>query len=323
MKIGILGTGKIAGVVSNTLAKMEEVQCYAVGSRSQEKAAAFARKYGFEKAYGSYEELVCDDNVELIHVASPHSCHYDHMKLALEHGKPVLCEKSFTVNAQQANMIRDLAATRGLFAAEAIWTRYMPSRQMIRDILDSGVIGNVSTLTANLSYAISGRQRIIDPALAGGALLDLGVYGINFALMQFSGDPERVEASVYLTDTGVDGSETITMFWPDGRMAVLTHSIYARSDRQGILHGDRGYVVVSNINNPQTISVYNTQDELLAKYDVPTQISGYEYEFREVIRCIRSGKTESQSMPLQETIRVLEWMDFLRKQWGIRYPCEE
>jgi len=322
MKIGILGAGNIAGVVSKTLVQMKELECFAVASRSLEKAQAFAAQYGFKKAYGSYEEMVSDPDVELVYVATPHSHHFAHVMLALEHGKHVLCEKSFTVNAEQAEAIRTYAAERGLYVAEAIWTRYMPSRQMLREILESGVIGSVSTLTANLSYANSTKERISQPELAGGALLDLGVYGLNFALMQFDGNPDRVESSVMLTETGVDGAETITLMWNDGRMAVLTHSTFARSDRQGILHGDKGYIVVSNINNPQKISVYDTGDKLLACYDVPRQISGYEYEFLEAIRCIRSGKTESESMPMQETIRLMKLMDSLRNSWGICYPAE-
>lgn len=322
MKLGVIGAGNIANVVSRTLSAMDEITCWAIASRSLQKAQELAERHGYQKAYGSYEELVSDPEVELIYVATPHALHYEHMKLALQHGKHVICEKAFTMNAGQAEEIRRFAAEQGLYLAEAIWTRYMPSRQMLRDVIDSGVIGRITTLTANLSYVISHRQRLVDPALAGGALLDLGVYGINFALMQFDGQPERMESSVQLTDTGVDGMETITLFWPDGKMAVLTHSLYARSDRQGILHGDEGYIVVSNINNPQRICVYDAQDHLVHAYDVPPQISGYEYEFREAVRCIREGKTESDAMPLAESIRVMKLMDELRKRWGVRYPGE-
>ena len=323
MKLGVLGAGNISCVTAPAMIGVPEVECWAVASRSLEKAEDFARRFGFQKAYGSYEEMLLDPDVELVYVATPHSHHYDHMMLCLSHGKNVLCEKAFTMNAEQARRVRDYAAEKGLFVAEAIWTRYMPSRKMIDDLIDSGVIGWVNTLTANLSYVISHKPRIRLPELAGGALLDIGIYGINFALMHFGTDIERVESSVRMTETGVDGMETITIFYRDGRMAVLTHSIYARSDRKGIIHGDKGYIVVENINNPRSISVYDMADQLVAHYPVPEQINGYEYEFQECARLLAQGKTESESMPMEDTISVMDFMDSLRKQWGMVYPQEK
>ena len=322
MKIGILGVGKISRSVVPAMIALEEIECWAVASRSLEKAREFAEQYGFRKAYGSYEEMLCDPEVELVYVATPHSHHFAHMMLCLEHGKGVLCEKAFTMNADQARKIQEYAAERGLFAAEAIWPRYMPSRKLIDDVIASGVIGKVNTLTANLSYVIHEVPRIYRPELAGGALLDIGVYGINFALMHFGTDIERVESSVQMTDTGVDAMETITIFYKDGRMAVLTHSIYARSDRKGIIHGDKGYMVVENINNPQSLSVFDTEDKLIAQYDVPEQINGYEYQFAECARALAEGRTESWSMPLADSVYMMEFMDNLRKQWGMIYPQE-
>ena len=322
MKIGIIGAGHIADVVTPTLVAMEAMECYAVSSRSLEKAEVFAEKYGFEKAYGSYEEMLRDPNVELVYIATPHSHHYEHMMLCIAYGKPILCEKAFTLNAQQAKKIQEAAAQKGVYVAEAIWTRYMPSRKVINDVLASGVIGKPNTLTANLSYIISHKERICDPALAGGALLDIGVYGVNFALMHFGTDIERVESSVKMLDTGVDAMETITIFYRDGRMAVLTHSIFCRSDRKGIIHGDKGYMVVENINNPQSLKVYDTADREIASYNFSDQISGYEFQFAEAAACIAEGKTESDSMPMEDTVYVMEFMDSLRKQWNMVYPQE-
>lgn len=323
MKLGILGPGRIARTVAATLTQMPEIECYAVASRTPERAEAFARDFGFEKVYNSYEQMLQDPDLELVYITTPHSHHYEQICQCLEHGKHVICEKAFTMNADQARKVRDLAAEKGLYLAEAIWTRYMPSRQMIDRIIESGIIGAVNTLTANLSYNIAYKERIVDPALAGGALLDIGIYGLNFALMHFGDDIERIESSVQLTDTGVDAMETITIFYKDGRMAVLTHSIYCRSDRKGIIHGETGYIVVENINNPRSISVYDVNDNLLESCQVPQQISGYEYEFQEAVRCIREGKTEADSMPMDRTIQVMEIMDSLRNKWGVRYPQEK
>ena len=323
MKLGILGTGRIVRSVAPALVALPEIECYAAASRTPGKAEAFAKDFGFQKVYHSYEDMLNDPEVELVYVATPHSHHYEHMMLCLQHGKHVICEKAFTMNAKQAKKIRDFSKEKGLYVAEAIWTRYMPSRKIIDDVLASGVIGKANTLTANLSYVIHDKQRITDPALAGGALLDIGVYGINFAMMHFGDEIEWVESSVQMTDTGVDAMETITIFYKDGRMAVLTHSIYCRSDRKGIIHGDKGYMVVENINNPQSVSVFDVNDQLLARYEVPRQVNGYEYEFAEAVRCIGEGKTEPDSMPLAESIKVMEFMDSLRAKWGVVYPQEK
>ncbi len=323
MKIGVLGAGNISAMVAPTMVAMQEIECYAVSSRSLEKAEAFAKKFGFEKAYGSYEEMLRDPNVELVYVATPHSHHYEHMMLCIEHGKPILCEKAFTLNADQAKKVRAAAAEKGIFVAEAIWPRYMPSRKIIGEVLSSGIIGKPNTLTGNLSYVIGGVKRIVEPELAGGALLDIGVYGLNFALMHFGTDIDRVESSVQMTEKGVDAMETITIFYKDGRMAVLTHSIYCRSDRKGIIHGDKGYMVVENINNPQSLTVYDTEDKQLAFYDFSDQISGYEYQFAECAAALAAGKTEAPSMPMADTVYVMEFMDSLRKKWGMVYPQEK
>ena len=323
MKLAILGPGRIADKVAQTLVQLPEIECYAVASRTPGKAEAFARKFGFSKAYTNYIEMLSDPEVELVYITTPHSHHYEQMKLCLEHGKHVICEKAFTINAEQARKIRTLAAEKGLYVAEAIWTRYMPSRKIINDVIQSGIIGTVNTLTANLSYNVAYKERIIFPELAGGALLDIGIYGLNFALMHFGDDIVRIESTVQKTVTGVDAMETITIFFRGGRMAVLTHSIYCRSDRKGIIHGEKGYIVVENINNPQSVSVYDDNDNLLEHYEVPQQISGYEYEFQEAVRCIREGKLEPDSMPWEKTIQVMEIMDSLRKQWGVVYPQEK
>ena len=323
MNIGFIGAGRIANTLAATMARMEDVNLYAVAARDLDRAQAFAAQYGFDKAYGSYAEMLRDPNVELVYIATPHSHHFEHMKLCIESGKNVLCEKAFTLNAAQAREIAALARERGVYVAEAIWTRYMPSRAMINEVLASGIIGNISTLTCNLSYPVTYQARIVQPELAGGARLDVGIYGLNFALMHFGDDILRTDSSVRFTDTGVDAMETITLHYRDGRMAVITAGVLARGDRKGIFYGDKGYIIVENINNPQSISVYDLTDTLVKKLEVPAQITGYEYQIREAMARIRAGEIESASMPLDTTIAVMERMDALRKDWGLIYPMEK
>ena len=323
MNIGFIGAGRIANTLASTMAHMEDVNLYAVAARDLGRAQAFAAQYGFDKAYGSYTELLLDPNVELVYIATPHSHHAEHMKLCIDHGKNVLCEKAFTLNAAQARQIAALAKAKGVYVAEAIWTRYMPSRAMINEVLASGIIGNVTALTATLCYPVAYKERCIRPELAGGALLDVGVYCLNFALMHFGDDIERMDSSVRMTDTGVDGQESITLHYRDGKIAVLTAGILSRSDRKGIFYGDKGYIIVENINNPQSISVYDLTDTLVKKLEVPAQITGYEYQIREAMARIRAGEIESASMPLDTTIAVMEHMDALRKDWGLIYPMEQ
>ena len=322
VKLGILGAGKISTTVAATLVQLEELEVLAVASRSLTKAEAFAGQFGIPRAYGSYEQMLQDPEIELVYIATPHSHHYAHMLLAISHGKAVICEKAFTLNAAQAREVREAAKNAGVYCAEAIWPRYMPSRKMIDDLLSGGIIGKVNTLTANLSYVIYDKERIIRPELAGGALLDIGVYGLNFALMHFGENIARMESSVQMTETGVDGMETITLFYENGTMAVLTHSIYARSDRKGIIHGEKGYIVVENINNPQSVTVYDLEDRVVETHEIPPQISGYEYEFAEAVRCIREGKTGSEFMPLERSIFLMELMDRIRRGGGMVYPQE-
>ena len=322
MKFGIIATGPMAQTFTDTLLQVEEAQAYAVASRTLEKAISFKQKNGFEKAYGSYLELVSDPSVEIVYIATPQSDHFDTMKLCIEHKKPILCEKAFTLNALQAKEIKRLAKENGVFVAEALWPRYMPSRKIINDAIASGIIGNTKMLVTNLSYVIYEHQRLVDINLGGGALLDVGIYGINFAYMHFGNQIEKIDASCQFTETGVDGQESITLHYKDGRMAVLTHGIYSRSDRKGIIYGDKGYIVVENMNNPQYMDAYDTDDKLIKHYDFPKQISGYEYEIEECINCIKQGKLEADSISLDETIEMMETMDSIRNIWGLKYPQE-
>lgn len=322
MKFAILAPGKIAQKMAQAVSALQEVELYAVASRDYDRARAFAKQWGFAKAYGSYEDMLKDPEVELVYVASPHSHHYQHAKLCLEYGKHVLVEKAFTVNAAQAEALIRMAEDKGLLLAEAIWTRYMPSRKMIDDLLKSGVIGEARSLTANLGYVLTGKERLVKPELAGGALLDVGVYPINFALMVFGEKVENIVSTAILSPEGVDWMNSMTLTFEGGKMAVLHSSMLALTDRLGLICGDKGYIEVQNINNCEEIRVLNPDREITACYKVPEQINGYEYEVLACIKAIGEGRIECEEMSHAETLRVMKIMDALRRQWGLTFPCE-
>lgn len=321
-KVAILGAGSIAKLMADTLNGMEGVECYAVGARNYDRAQAFADEHGFTKAFGSYEEMLGDPEIDLVYIATPHSHHYDHIKLCVEYKKNILCEKAFTVNAKQAEEVLKLAEDNSVFLTEAIWTRYMPMRTMIDEVISSGKLGKVTSLSANLGYNVMHIERMIKPELAGGALLDLSVYALNFASMVFGDDVETMHASVVKADTGVDAQNNIVITYKDGKMATLYNTGLCNTDREGVVNGDKGYMKIDNINNYQGYKIYNSNHELIETVKAPQQITGYEYEVMASQKAIAEGKLECEEMPHAQTIHMMQVMDAIREQWGIVYPCE-
>lgn len=320
--IGILGAGRIAHTMAETINGMQNAKCYAIASRTLSKAEEFAKDFGFEKAYGSYEELAGDENVDLIYVATPHSEHLANTKLCIQYHKPTLVEKSFTVNTEQARELLALAESEKVLVTEAIWVRYMPFLEKIKEVVNSGIIGKPKMLTANLGYNVAHKSRLIKPELAGGALLDVGVYALNFACMIFGTDFEKASSICTYAQTGVDEQDSMTLIYPDGKMAVLNASMISVSDRKGIIHGEKGFIIIENINNFESVTVYDNAYQQIAHYEREKQITGYEYEVEAALKAIEFDEMECSQMPHAETIRMMEIMDSFRKEWKIKYPCE-
>lgn len=329
MKIGILGAGNIARSMSATLRGMrangEDVELWSVGSRDAAKADAFAKREGFQNSYGNYIEMLEDPLLDLVYIATPHAMHAEQMRLCLMRGKAVLCEKAFTGNARQAEQILQIAREKKVLTAEAIWTRYMPSRRMIEEILATDEIGEVKALTANLGYTISSVERIIRPELAGGALLDVGVYCLNFASMVLGDEIERVSAVGTRMESGVDGLDQITIFYQSGAVADLMTTAWCTTDRFGVIYGTKGFLRIENINNPSRIEIWHPDRSHLYPAQVlpvPHQITGYEYEVRACMRAIQEGKIECTEMPHEEILRMMRQMDGIRQQLGVVYPFD-
>ncbi len=323
LRVGIIGAGWIAEKAAITLKDLNGVTCYAIASRSIEKAQAFADKWNVPHAYGSYSELIADKDVDLVYVATPHSHHYDVTREALENGKPCLVEKAFMANYRQATDIVKLSRERKVFLAEAIWTRYQPAVQMVRQLISDGRIGTPRLITATLGYSMGNKPRIMRPDLCGGALLDLGVYAINFVRMFCDSPIERMESQCVKSDTGMDLSNAISFSFENGMLANVQSSACCVGDNIGVIAGTEGNLIIDNINNPQRIRI-NKRDRVFVKdISVPKQITGYEYEFLACKQALEEGLIEPPQMPLEETLYIMKMMDELRLKWGVRYPMDE
>ena len=321
-KVGIIGAGWIAEKMAASLAPLPDYRVYAIASRSRQKAEAFAKNWGIEKAYGSYDQLVDDPLVDLVYIATPHSHHYDQAMLAVSHHKAVLVEKAFTANARQCEALLAAAKSEGVFLTEAIWTRYMPLSMKVIELMNSGVIGEPRVLTATLCYSMEHKERIVRPDLCGGALLDLGVYVLNFARMYFGTDITRTVTNCLMGPTGVDLHESISLTYRDGKMANLQAGALCLNDRQGIISGTEGYIRVDNVNCPELVEVYRNY-ELVESHSRPADmVTGYEYQVKESRRCMEAGLLESPMMPHAETLAIMRQMDNMRQEWGVHYPMD-
>ena len=318
MNIGFLGCSKIGKSIIEALNKNNDAVLYGCAARDYNKAIEYKEKYGFKVAYKNYEEMVSDPNIDFVYISTLISSHYEHAKLCLEHNKPCLVEKAFTVNNKEAEELIRLSKTKNIFLGEAIWTRYMPSRKIINEIISSDQIGDIYILSANLSYKIDMNERMIKKSLGGGILLDCGVYPINFAFMVLGSDYRDVKSSLVYKGKGVDETCIINLYYKNGVVANLYSSMNGNSDRNGFIYGTKGYIRVDNINNPSLIEVYAKVDEtsnameLKNSFHIKEDVNGYEYEFYEAFLAVKSKVNEPISMPHSETLKVMKLIDKIK-----------
>ena len=323
MRVGIIGTGWIAEKAAITLNGLTDCEAYAVGSRTKEKAEAFGAKWDIPKAYGSYSALIADPDIDLVYVGTPHSHHFDVTREAILAGKPCLVEKAFMANSRQTKEILDLAREHKVFLAEAIWTRYQPAVGIVRKLISDGRIGQPRLVTATLGYSMGEKLRIMRPDLCGGALLDLGVYVLNFVRMFFDADIVSMNGQCVKSDTGMDLTNTITLILQDGVLCNLQSSAACVGDNIGVIAGTEGNLIIDNINNPQTITVNGPDRTYVETIHVPQQITGYEYEFMACRQALIDGLLEPREMSHDETFYIMQLMDELRRKWDVRYPMDE
>lgn len=322
LNVVILGTGYMAGLMAETIRGTGAARICAVGSRNYERAREFAKEYGFKKYYGSYEEAADDPEADLVYIATPHTVHYENVKMALEKGKNVLCEKPFALNAAQAEELFALAREKKLFCQEAMWIRFLPFYEQILNVLRKGTIGEPVMLTANLGYNVGRMSRMVEPELGGGALLDTGVCLLNLSSMIFGDDIIRINSHCTYTDRGLDAQETVTLRYRDGKMAELTSSMTGISDRRAVICGTEGYIVIDNVSNFEGLDVYDSSYNRVVTYKRQKQKTGYEYELEACARAIHKGDLECSQMPQSQTMSIMHMLDYIRKQLGIVFPQE-
>ncbi len=321
---GVVGPGRIAEEVVQDFAHVEGARCVAVGSRSAARAEDFARRHGLERAHGSYGDLLDDPDVDVLYLATPHAQHAATARAAIERGKALLVEKSFTATLAGAQGVVDLARERGVFVMEAMWTRFQPAVVALRELLADGAVGEVRSVQADL-----GVQREYDPGdrlfaleLGGGALLDLGVYVVSFAQMVL-GAPETVAASGSLLPTGVDGEAALLLGWADGRTASLTTSLRSATPGAARVVGTQGWVeVLPRFHHPRTVVLHRPghEPETITR---PQLGGGYAHELIEVTQCLQTGRTESDVMPLADTLAVQAVLQQAADALGVRHRDEQ
>ncbi len=320
---GILATGWIAGQLAQAIHNQPDADCLAVGSRSQQSADAFGRKWHIPRRYSTYEALANDPDLDVIYIATPHNLHAENMKLCLNAGKHVLCEKPITVNAAQARECMALAKEKGLFLMEAMWMKFIPAVRQMQEWVENGRIGTVHLVQAHFSFNIpyNPQGRLYDPALAGGALLDMGIYPATLAHLLL-GKPDRILSAAHLGETGVDELNSAIWQYDRGAQAVITSSQRLERPCDAYITGSRGYIRLhENFWHSQafTIKAHGAEPELV---EMPYEGNGYIYQVREVHDCLRAGWLESAVVPLAQTLEIMTLLDEMRRQWGLVYPDE-
>jgi len=319
---GILGPGGIAKAFAEDLKKLDGHSIAAVGSRTLSNAQSFASTFG-GTAYGSYEELVADPQVDAIYVATPHPAHQENVILALNAGKPVLCEKPFAVNAGEAQQMVDAAHKNGVALMEAMWARFLPHYAQVREIIQSGVLGKIHTIQADHGQRLADQNipRLVEPSLAGGALLDLGIYPVSFAHM-ILGNPSKITSSAVLTDKGVDAQTSMIFDYADGAQAVLNTTMIEQTPCRAVVAGLNGWLEIDRtFYNPASMRVV-LNDGTTTEY--PSSYVGHGLrEQAEVFKqLVTSGQQQSQILNWQDTVDIMKTLDQVRSQIGLKYPFE-
>lgn len=322
MNIGIIGTGAIAAIVTTALAKLETIHVRGVYSRTIEKAEQFAEKYNLPFYTNSLDDLCQQSEIDVIYVATPHSSHKEHVLIALKHDKHVLCEKPFTINEKDAQELFDFAREKKLFLGEAFWTRFNPIFQSLKDIQDQQLIGEFKSVIANIGGYGLNNDRLIDKNLAGGALLDIGVYNLNLMFEIFGHEFTEMTTVWNQGATGVDYQHTLCFAFANQATATLHATIQAQTMNGALISGSEGYLTIDHVSECNQIDIYTHQHEKIQTITKHPEMIGYEYEFLQLAACLKQGKTTFDEVPPSFTQQLLHVTDCIRQAWQLNYPGE-
>lgn len=321
IKFGVLGAGRIARTFAEAVNGIHET-LYGIASRDLAKAEQFQKEFGFVKAYGNYSDMLDDPNIDCVYIATPHGLHFEQMKQCLEKGKHVLCEKSFTLNLEQAKTIFEIAKAKNLFVMEAMWTRFLPTIQEVCKLIQEDAIGDVFQVEANFGFEAqkSNKDRLFNPELGGGALLDIGIYPLTLANLLL-GIPDNFESQATFHSTGVDTSAKITYFYPEAE-AILSMSFLDNIGNDAYIYGTKGYFHIPHFHSCEVATLYNNNHKVVKMIEHKHIVNGFEYEIFETIRCIKKKMIESPVMTHEITMEIMRQMDEIRKSWNFKYPHE-
>lgn len=325
MKWGIMAVGNIAAKFADTINKMgASQQLRACASRSTERAEAFAERFNIEKAYGSYEEMLKDPEVDIVYIATPNNIHYENCRMCLNAGKHVLCEKPFTTCRADGEKLFEMAEEKGLFIMEAFWIRHLPVLGKMQEIIGQGGIGDVVWARSDYGFVAKGarKDRKFDSGLAGGALLDIGIYNLGFMRMVMGDDnPESFTSQYHINEYGTDDFSSILLSYKGGRHACVTTSIGANIDRKAAIYGTKGSIFLDDFQKAEKLTVRLESGEEYT-VEIPMEINGFEYQIYEAQRCVEAKMTTSDVLKKEDTLEVLGLMDDIRKAWGLKYTFE-
>ena len=319
----ILGPGRIAQRFAGGLTAIEDANLYAVASRDMQRAQTFATQFNADHAFDSYESLLEDDNVDGIYIATPHNLHFEQAKMCLKAQKPILCEKPLTVNAQQTKELIGLSRENNTFLMEALWTRYLPIYDVVKNWINEGAIGEVQNLNSTMGFNFpkNYEDRIYKHELAGGGLLDLGVYIVNISQWVFGANPIDFRADAVIGNTQVDEQITVALHYDKYKTSQFTVSITALQSNEFLIHGTQGFIRIHSMfwdTMKATMSNFETETTITRQFDA----TGFEYETREAMKCIREGKIESPNMTHQDTFANMSVMDAIRAEIDLKYNFE-
>jgi dihydrodiol dehydrogenase / D-xylose 1-dehydrogenase (NADP) len=320
---GIIGPGRIAQQFANGLKVVEDAALYAVASTSAERGSAFAEKNGGEKTYNSYEALVADPKVDAVYVATPHRYHFENVMLCLNAGKPVLCEKPLTVNAAETKKLIETSKSKKIFLMQALWTRCLPIYGKIRQWLDAESIGEIKYMSSTFGFVAPKAEddRWLNPELAGGTLLDMGIYPISVSQWVTGREPQSFSVQVILGKTGVDELTAVTLKYPNGVISQFTTNFLVNNTNDFLIYGTKGHIHIHpNYWGASNATLVTVDEELTVSR--PLAGNGFEYQIEEAMSCIRAGLLESPKMTHAESLANMELMDKIRAEIGLKYPFE-